>query len=78
MSRVELGRFVNLMTQIQSDPLFKKNLQPNPTHQLLKTNPTWQAGLNQVGFGELGGTPLVETLTRNFKQRMWLARGCNE
>ena len=46
MSRVWLGRFVNLMTPTQPDPLFKKNLQPNPTHQLLKTKPTQPSRLS--------------------------------
>ena len=51
MSRVKLGRFVNLMTQIQSDPLFLKNSQPNPTHQLLKVDLTQWVELDWVSLG---------------------------
>ena len=36
-------------------PAIKKKFitQPNPTHQALKTDPTWRAGLGRVGFGRL-------------------------
>ena len=43
MSRVRLGRFVNLMTQIQPDPLLKKKF-PNP--------PTPKNQSNLVGWVE--------------------------
>ena len=56
MGRVGSGRVWrtwNFMTRTQPDPLSKKNLWPNPTHQALKTNPTWRAGSGRVGFGRL-------------------------
>ena len=40
MGRVELGEFVNLMTQTQPDPLLKKFM-TQPNQPPLKTDPTW-------------------------------------
>ena len=44
-------RVWNFMTQTQPNPLSKKILQPNPTHQALKTDQIRQVGLGWVGLG---------------------------
>ena len=41
MSQIGLSKFVIIMTRTQPDPLLKKkNSLPNPTHQVLKIDPT--------------------------------------
>ena len=58
MGRVELGRFVNLISRIELNPLFKKKkkeliTQPNLTYQPLNTDPIQWVGLDWVGFNGL-------------------------
>ena len=43
-----------------TQPTIKKKkivIQPNPTHQALKTDPTRRIRLDQVGFGGLAAQP---------------------
>ena len=58
MGRVELGRFVNLISRTELDPLFKKKkkeliTQPNLTYQPLNTDPIRWVRLDWVGFNGL-------------------------
>ena len=58
MGRVELGRFVNLISRTELNPLFKKKkkeliTQPNLTYQPLNTDPIQRVGLDWVGFNGL-------------------------
>ena len=60
----------NFMTQTQSDPLSKKNLQPNPIHRALKTDPTQLVRLGWIDFGWLASP----TYTHSHKHTLEVER----
>ena len=58
------------MTQTQPNPLSKKNLQPNPIHRALKTDPTQLVRLGWIDFGWLASP----TYTHSHKHTLEVER----
>ena len=59
VGRIEFGGFGILWPKPNPTHYKKKKfvIQPNPTHQALKTDPTRRIRLDQVGFGGLAAQP---------------------